>query len=50
MNGAIFHIPSHPTQINCVPALKLWLTNVVELSLDNATIQVMNQVSMNKGH
>ncbi len=50
MNCTLFHIPSHPTQINYVAALKLWLTNVVELSLDNATIQAEKQVSMTQEH
>ena len=30
--------------------LKLWLTNVVELTLDNATIQAVIQVSITQEH
>ena len=46
----IIHIPSNPTQMNYVAELKLWLTNVVELTLDNATIQIEKQVSMTQEH
>ena len=36
--------------MNYVAELKLWLTNVVELTLDNATIQVEKQVNMTQEH
>ena len=42
---SILRIPSNPTQMNYVAELKVWLTNVVELKLDNATIQVEKMVS-----
>ena len=38
-------IPSNPTEMNYVAELKVWLTNIVELTLDNATIQVEKMVS-----
>ncbi len=44
----IIHVPSNPTQMNYVAELRL--TNVVELSLDNATIQVEKMVSMAQEH
>ena len=40
------HVPTSPTQINCVAKLKPWLINVVELSLDTCTtIEVEKQVN-----
>ena len=46
MSSTIYHIPSHPMHINYVDTLKDWLTSVVEMTLDNAIIQVEKQVSM----
>ena len=41
----LMHVPTHPTQMNYVAALKSWLTNVMELSLDTTTIEVEKQVN-----
>ena len=41
----IMHVPTLPKQMKYVAELKSWLTNVVELSLDNTTIEVEKQVS-----